>query len=424
MTSGLPRRFLDLLTRPRVAGAAWWSVVSRLPVYLMSLALVLTVREQGGSYAQAGLVAALYTLGMALGSPLIARHLDRRGRAAVLTATAVAYPAALAVLVWFTHPGGWAQPAAAAVAGAVLPPANACMRSLWARLPLREEERETAYLWEALLTEVLVIGAPLMLAALMLVGSAGLALTTIAVVGGLGTLGLAHTRLPAGTSGTDAAEAGPADAGPADAAGGAPPEPRHPLGPLREPALLALTGIMALSAVPIGLLTLAIPAFVDRHGPPGGAGLVYACWGVGSALGALWLGRSQSQVAPQVRFPRLLLAYALGTGLTLLAGSQVGLAVALAVGSAPIALVSASEMTLVSGIADGRSLAEAFTWASLATVLGDALGQQAGGLLMDPLGPRAVFAVATGTALAAAGLAFACRGLLTRRAVPMVECAA
>ncbi|MFE2723432.1 MFS transporter [Kitasatospora sp. NPDC059327] len=430
MTSGLPRRFLDLLTRPRVAGAAWWSVVSRLPVYLMSLALVLTVREQGGSYAQAGLVAALYTLGMALGSPLIARRLDRQGRAAVLTATAVAYPAALAVLVWCTRPGGWAQPGAAVLAGAVLPPANACMRSLWARLPLREEERETAYLWEALLTEVLVIGAPLMLAALMLAGSAGLALTTIAVVGGLGTLGLAHTRLPAGTAGTDHADRTadadhpdrPADSGGADGGTGpAPQEPRRLLSPLREPALLALTGIMALSAVPIGLLTLAIPAFVDRHGAPGGAGLVYACWGVGSALGALWLGRSQSRVAPQVRFPRLLLAYALGTALTLLAGSPPGLALALAVGSAPIALVSASEMSLVSGIADQRSLAEAFTWASLATVLGDALGQQAGGLLMDPLGPRAVFAVATGSALAAAGLAFACRGLLTRRAAPLVE---
>ncbi|MFD0385333.1 hypothetical protein ACFQ2B_32875 [Streptomyces stramineus] len=52
---------------------------------------------------------------------------------------------------------------------------------------------------------------------------------------------------------------------------------------------------------------------------------------------------------------------------------------ALAVGSAPIALVSASEMTLVSTVADSRSLTEAFTWAMLATVAGDALGQQAGG---------------------------------------------
>nr|WP_237548067.1 MFS transporter [Streptomyces sp. SID5473] len=398
-----------MLTRPRVAGAAWWSVVSRLPVYLMSLALVLTVREQGGSYAQAGLAAALYTFGMALGSPLIARRLDRSGRTVVLTATAVAYPAALAVLVWATRPGGWAQPVTAFAAGVVLPPANACMRSLWARLPLRKEERETAYLWEALLAEILVIGAPLMLAALMLAGSAGLALTVVAVLGGLGTLGLAYTRLP---DGTDGAPTPPPTQG-----------RRHPLGPLRDPALLALTLVMAASAVPIGLLTLAIPAFTDLHGAPGGAGVVYACWGVGSALGAIWLGRSQSEVAPQTRLPRLLLAYAVGTGLTLLADSQVGLAVALAVGSAPIALVAATEMSLVSGIADGRSMAEAFTWASLATVLGDALGQQAGGLLMDPFGPRAVFAVATATALAAAGLAFTFRGLLTRRAAPTVKCA-
>ncbi|MGW5944590.1 hypothetical protein ACWFRN_05940, partial [Streptomyces celluloflavus] len=70
---GMFRRFRRLLTRRHVAGPAWWSVVSRLPVYLMSLATVLVVREQGGSYAQAGLVSALYTVGMALGSPFLAR---------------------------------------------------------------------------------------------------------------------------------------------------------------------------------------------------------------------------------------------------------------------------------------------------------------------------------------------------------------
>ncbi|MFD0385331.1 MFS transporter [Streptomyces stramineus] len=160
MTDGLPHRFLDLLTRRHVAGPAWWSVVSRLPVYLASLALILVVREQGGSYAQAGLAAALYTGGMALGSPLVARRVDRKGRRPVLLATGICYPAALALFTWATEPGGWAQPATAVLAGLSLPPANACMRSLWARLPLSDDDREIAYLWEALLTEVLVIGAP------------------------------------------------------------------------------------------------------------------------------------------------------------------------------------------------------------------------------------------------------------------------
>ncbi|RLV04399.1 MFS transporter [Streptomyces griseocarneus] len=405
MTNGLPRRFLVLLTRRHVAGPAWWSVVARLPVYLMSLAVVLVVREQGGGYARAGLVAALYTVGMALGGPLVARLTDRRGRRPVLVATGLAYPSALAVLVWCAGPDGWAQPVAAAAAGAALPPANSCMRSLWARLPLDDGDRETAYLWEALLTEVLVIGAPLMLAALMLSGSAGRALTAVAVVGGVGALGLALTPLPAGDGVDRGARSGL-------------------LGPLRSPALLALTVVMAVCAVPIGLMTLAIPAFVAEHGTPGGTGVVYACWGVGSAVGGLWLGRSQSEVAAHRRFPRLVLAYAVGTALPLLATSRPTLAVALAVGGAPIALVSASEMKLVSTVADGRLLTEAFTWASLASVVGDAVGQQTGGLLMDRAGPHGVFAVATGVALAGAALAFLCRGLLGRGQEVAVQCAA
>nr|WP_237535651.1 MFS transporter [Streptomyces sp. SID3343] len=396
-----------MLTRPRVAGAAGWSVVARFPVYLMSLAMVLTIREQGGSYAQAGLIAALYTVGMALGSPLIARRLDRSGRRGVLIGTGLAYPSTLATLVWATEPGSWAQPLLAVAAGVVLPPTNACMRSWWARMPLADAERETAYLWEALLTEVLVIGAPLMLAALMLVGSAGSALTTVAVIGGVGALGLAFVRLPAGTDAAAASDPREAEAHSRDG-------PRHVL---RDPAMLVLVGIMAACSVPVGLMTLAIPAFVSAHGSSGGTGVVYACWGVGSAVGALWLGRAQSQVAVHVRFPRLVLAYAVGTGLTVLVTSPATLAVALAVGSLPIALVSANEMTLVSTLADRRLLAEAFTWASLATVLGDAVGQQAGGLLMDPIGPRGVFAVAFGVALAGAGLAFAGRRLLAREAV-------
>ncbi|GAA4803548.1 MFS transporter [Streptomyces ziwulingensis] len=410
--TGMPRRFLRLLTRPYVAPLAWWSVVSRLPVYLMSLAMVLVVREQGGSYAQAGLVSALYTAGMALGGPVIARRIDRAGRRPMLLATGLVYPGALAALVWATGPASPAQLVLAVVAGCFLPPANACMRSLWARLPLRDDERETAYLWEALLTELLVIGAPAMLATLMITGSAGAAVTVVAVLGGAGAVGLAFTRVPPQVLAAERAAARPA--------GG--PALGRP-GPLRDPALLALIAVMAGAAVPIGLMTLAIPAFVDEHGTPGRTGFVYACWGIGSALGALWLGASQSERPVHRRFPWLVLCYAVGTALPLLATSELTLALALAVGGVPIALVSAGEMTLVSTLADSRLLTEAFTWASLATVLGEAVGQQTGGLLVEPLGPRGVFALALATALATALGAFACRGLFTRPAAAPVTAA-
>ncbi|MGW8375630.1 MFS transporter [Streptomyces sp. ODS28] len=398
----MPRRFLRLLTRPHVAGPAWWSVVARVPVYLMSLAMVLVVREQGGSYAQAGMVSALYTVGMALGSPFIARRVDRAGRRPMLLVTGVVYPSALATLVWAAGPATAPQLGLAVVSGASLPPANACMRSLWARMPLRKEERDTAYLWEALLTELLIVGAPVMLAVLMLTGSAGAALTTVAILGGVGAVGLALTPLPPEVAEQDRKA-----------------REEHSshglLGPLRNPGMLALCGVMACAAVPIGLITLAVPAYVDEHGTPGRTGFVYACWGVGSAVGALWLGSSQSERPVHQRFPWLVLAFAVGTTLPLLATSELTLGIALAVGGAPIALVAASEMTLVSRLTDQRLLTEAFTWASLATVLGDAVGQQAGGLLVQPLGPHGVFTAATGAALLTAVLAFAARGLFARR---------
>lgn len=401
------RKFLRLLQRPYVAGAAGWSVVCRLPVYLMSLALVLVVREQGGSYAQAGLVSALYAVGMAVGGPFIARRMDRTNPRNALLLTGLVYPSALTALVWWTEPATPGQLVLALTAGVALPPGNACMRSLWARIPLAEDERETAYLWEALLAELLITSAPLIFAVLMVTGSARTALTTVAVVGGVGAVGLGTTRLlrtrTAGDGATppDAAE----DGTPADSAA------RGVLGPISNTGMPALLLVMAAASVPVGLMTLAIPAFVDEQGSPGHTGVVYACWGIGSAIGALLLGRSQSERPVHRRFPWLLLAYAGGTALPLLATSEVALALTLAVGSAPIALVSASEMSLVSRLADSDKAAEAFTWASLATVIGDALGQQIGGLLVEPLAARGVFAVAAIVSLAASAGAFAFRGL-------------
>ncbi|MBV9022713.1 MAG: MFS transporter [Streptomycetaceae bacterium] len=392
---GTARQFTRLFTRPKVARPVGWSVVSRLPVYLVSLALILVVRDQGGSYPQAGLVSALYTVGMALGGPLIARRMDRAGPRTVLLTTGLAYPAALVTLVWGTGPAAPAQLELAVLAGIALPPASAFMRTLWARLPLTDEERDTAYLWEATLAELLVICAPLIFAGVMIVGSAEEALTVVAVVGGAGTIGLALTPFPR--------------TAPDDASRSSPQAPQRVWGPLADRDVRALILVVGVASVPIGLMTLAIPALVGDFGSPGATGVVYACWGVGSAVGALTLGHLQSTRPVHERFPRLLLVYAVGAALPVTATSELTLGLALAVGGAPIALVSACEMTLISRLADPQQQAETFTWLSLITVTGDAVGQQAAGLLIDPLGARTVFPVAACLCLAAMAAAFAFR---------------
>ncbi|GAA0905251.1 MFS transporter [Streptomyces thermoalcalitolerans] len=404
---GTVRQFFRLFTRPQAARPVIWSVVSRLPVYLVSLALILVVREQGGGYPEAGLVSALYTVGMALGSPLIARRMDRTGPRAVLLTTGLTYPAALTALVWGTGPASPAQLALAVLAGIALPPANAFMRTLWARLPLTDEERDTAYLWEATLTELLIVGAPLIFAGVMVVGSAAEALTVVAAVGGAGAIGLAFT--PFTRAGSD-------DASPASRQA-----PRRVWGPLANRDVQAVILVVGVASVPIGLMTLAIPALVGEFGSPDATGVVYACWGVGSAVGALSLGRMQSAQPAHERFPRLLLMYAVGAALPVAATSELTLGLALAVGGAPIALVSACEMTLVSRLADPQQQAETFTWVALATVTGDAVGQQTAGLLVDPLGARTVFPVAAGLCLAAMAMAFAFRGRFAHPTSPHVH---
>ncbi|TFV29910.1 hypothetical protein E4K10_46220 [Streptomyces sp. T1317-0309] len=75
-------------------------------------------------------------------------------------------------------------------------------------------------------------------------------------------------------------------------------------------------------------------------------------------------------------------------------------------------------MTLISRLADPQQQAETFTWVSLATVTGDAVGQQTAGLLVDPLGARTVFPVAAGLCLAAMAAAFAFRGRFAHPTAP------
>ncbi|MEU7141638.1 MFS transporter [Nocardia sp. NPDC046473] len=388
---GTLRRFLGFLTSPGVPGPAWWSVVSRLPMYLMALGLVLVIREQHGGYGYAGLGSACYTVGLGVGGPWVARVIDRHHRPALFVTGAV-FPILVVAATWLTGPGP-AQLALMAAAGVTQPPVLPYVRGLWARLARDRESLEIAYLWEALLGEALIIGAPLIFAVLMAGFSARAALTVVVILGGIGSWCVAVT------TGADTASR---------------QRDGRPRAPFRNRGILALAGVMAACQLPLGMLTLAIPAFLDHDGRGAGSqrvALVFACWGIGSTVAAIWLGQRQSAVEDWRRLPWQILLFAVGIGLLGLTTSDVSLAVALAIGGAPIALISASEMSLCSRLSDQDSLAEGFMWATSATIAGDAVGKQFGGILIDLVGPHGVFVLAFACAAAAFAAAYACRGL-------------
>src|SRR3954451_14061448 len=72
------------------------SILARLPMAMLSIALLVHVRHLTGSVATAGVVAGAFAASLGVGGPLLGRLVDRRGQTMVLLATALVAGAALA----------------------------------------------------------------------------------------------------------------------------------------------------------------------------------------------------------------------------------------------------------------------------------------------------------------------------------------
>jgi MFS family permease len=186
-------RYGALFRVPHVRRLVLSGMLARLPMGMIGLALLLLVRENGGSYAAAGGVSGAYFVATAIGAPIVGRRVDRRGQARILFARALIFPALLATvcaLALSDAPMALIG-AAAAAAGVLMPPVGASLRSLWPRMFADAELRAAAYALEASLQEITFIVGPLLVALLTAAASPALALGVAAAAGGVGTLSIA-----------------------------------------------------------------------------------------------------------------------------------------------------------------------------------------------------------------------------------------
>ena len=66
------------------------SIVARLPMAMLSIALLVHVHHLTGSFATAGIVAGAFAVSLGVGGPLLGRQVDRRGQTTVLLAAGAA----------------------------------------------------------------------------------------------------------------------------------------------------------------------------------------------------------------------------------------------------------------------------------------------------------------------------------------------
>jgi MFS family permease len=380
------RIYLDVLRTPFVARLLSSAVVGRMPTAMAGLAIVLLVREGGGSYAVAGMVAGAYSIALALTSPLLGRLVDRVGQTRVLAGCALASAAAFAALA---AAGRSASPPVlaglAALAGGSIPPVAACMRALWSDLLGDGGKLQAAFAVESTVQELIFVAGPPLVALLAAV------LSPAAAVLGTGALLVVGVAVFAATP---ASRAWRPQRRAADWAGA-----------LRSPGIRAVLATIVLLASAFGMVEVTVVAGAEQLGSRTLAGPLLALWALGSMAGGLAFGSRAADRGPEERMVPLLALVVAGIAVVAVASGLVQLGAGMVLAGLGIAPAIACLYLLVDRLAPAGTVTEAFTWVTTAFSTGFALGNAVGGSLVHRVGTDRAFLIAAAGVAAAALLA-------------------
>lgn len=433
-------RYLRVLRAPGVAFILPTSLVARLPVAMLNLAIILRIATATGSYARAGSVTGVYVVSTGVMSPILGRLADRIGLRRVLTATAVVNASGLVALAFVPVHATAALLVVAAVAGGSLPPVAAAVRSLWTRIVSGAELRSSLYAFDATMQEVTFMVGPTLVALISSISGPSAAVLACAAIGLAGTVALTvhpaiSARRPSEPAAgdlveieaTSVSEQARTEAGAGTPPTGLPPaEP--PLGGNRPPAqappgegagterrrrfqlagmpgLATLVLIMLLFLVAIAIVEVTVVAFATRHHESAQAGLLLATWSSGSMVGGLTIGARIAHAGARA-LALLLLTAALGFGCLAVATGVDFLYPLMFIAGVSIAPGFSCIYGLVGASAPPSGVIEAFSWVSSGIQMGAAGGAALGGILVDSIGTRWTFLFSAGLGLATAVIAW------------------
>ncbi|MEN0022311.1 MFS transporter [Microbacterium sp. LWO14-1.2] len=360
--------YQDLLRTPGVARMIAAQLTARFPSGMTSLAILLHVEQQTGSYGSAGLVLAATSVGQAVAGPITSRWMGVWGMRRVLTLTsAVCVLAVLALALLPLNVPGYM--AFGMVAGLATPPIQAAVRTIYPKL-VNSSQLTPLFSLDASLQEIIWILAPVVITLVSTqVGTMeGLLLVAVILVGGAAWFILSpevgRVRIP---------------------------RSRNALGKvvLKPPVLLAtVVGFLligACAAVEVGVVA------TFEHGSLA-AGLVLAVFSVGSLAGGLAFGHIP--IGPWAMARRLLIV-TVGLALTMISLNVFWLGGTLIVAGIGIAPALAVLFAITSASVKFSETAEAFGWTGTGQLIGAAAGSAVAGFLVDATDPRGAYLAAT-----------------------------
>lgn len=376
-------------------------LLARLPYAMLTLGITAYVATVRDSFADGGLAAGSYALAAAVGAAVTGAATDRLGQRRLLLALAVVN--AVLVLGFVSVAETAPLPllvAAAALVGATVPPVGPLARVRWAVLvqdqvpsPHRARVFGAALSYETMADELTFVFGPALvgaLSALLFPSAPLLACALIMLVfGGLFALHPTATAVP---------HAG-------HRAGVEPAPLREFLQPAR---LLPVLGMLTVGAL-FGALSTSVIAFASDTGSPSSGGLIYAGFGVGSALASLAMAAVPDRFALSLRWVIAAAASVAFAALLPLASGAWMLAGTLALLGCAIGPVIVSLFGIGSRVAPTGRGGLQMTLLSGGIIAGNAVGAPIAGSVADASGSSVAFlvVVAAAAVLAAFGVVYA-----------------
>jgi MFS family permease len=371
-------RYWQLLRHPGAPRLVVSVLIGRIPIGIFGLAIVLLVRQETGSFAQAGVASAAWALGSGLVAPLQGRLVDRFGQPAVLIPSTLLNATAVAAFVLGARAGAdvWLLAVFAWLGGAALPPLGACMRSVWADAFADDATaRNTAYTFESMIAEMFYIVGPAITTVLIAVSSPSAALLVAIGLSAAGTIGFATAALSREWRSEHVA--------------------RPRAGALAAPGMRTLMYSIVPTGIAFGVLEVAMPAFAVEQGHSASlAGILLSAMAIGSLLGGLWYGARHWSGPIVTRYISLHVLFTLGLLPLLIAGSMESMIVLMAIAGVFLAPSAAAGYLIVDHIAPPGTVTEATTWVMTANVAGGAIGAAIGGVVAQEMSVRAALVVA------------------------------
>jgi predicted MFS family arabinose efflux permease len=366
--------YKGVLSLPGAALFSFTALWSRLPLSMAGLGIVLLVKEQTDSFAQAGVMSAAYVLSAAAFAPWQGRLADRFGQTAVLWVVGAAYAAGIGMFLVAVD-ASWAAPwpqACAVLAGLATPQTGSMVRARWTHAISDRTQLNTAFSIEAIADEVVFIVGPVLVAFLtfQVADYAGLAAAAAAAL--LGSWAMALQRSTAPPARGHRTKSGPG---------------------INWTGLWPLVAVSVSLGIIFGSAEVIIAAFTEENGRKGAAGAVLAVWAAGSLLAGFCIGALPQTPSPRRRLRvSILVLSVLFAPMALLSGIPL-LAIGMFLGGFMISPTLIAMVQLVEHEVPPSRLTEALTWTTTGMSVGIAPGAAVVGSVIDSHGASAGFLV-------------------------------